>query len=168
MLRLDAILGQRDEARFAGREVDELPVSWAEAGRRRLRRTTTAGTDAAVDLPRGAFLADGAVLADDGTRILVVARTPEPALVIRLSDELGVDERVERAALLGHAFGNQHVPVDVEGGDLRVPLTTSEAVARFTVEALGMSGLRVTVEDVALARRTPLHAKGHGHSTEGT
>ncbi|MDX6567049.1 MAG: urease accessory protein, partial [Gaiellales bacterium] len=87
-------------------------------------------------------------------------------LVIRLSDELGVDERVERAALLGHAFGNQHVPVDVEGGDLRVPLTTSEAVARFTVEALGMSGLRVTVEDVALARRTPLHAKGHGHSAE--
>lgn len=166
MLRLDAILGRRDEARFAGRVVDELPVTWAEAGRRRLRRTTTAGDDAAVDLPRGAFLADGAVLADDGTRIVVVARTPEPALVIRLSDELGIDERVERAALLGHAFGNQHVPVDVEGAALRVPLTTSEAVARFTIEALGLSGLAVTVEDVALARWTPLHATGHGHSGE--
>ena len=163
MLRLGEILGQRDDPRFAGRAVDELPVTWAEAGRRRLRRTTSTGIDAAVELPRGAFLADGAVLHDDGVRVIAVARAREPALVIRISRELEPDERVRRAALLGHAFGNQHVPVDLEGADLRVPLTTSEAVARFTVDALGLSGLTVTVEDVALARRTPLHATGHGH-----
>ena len=163
MLLLDAILGDRHDPQFAGRAVDELPVSWAEAGRRRLRRTTAAGIDAAIDLPRGAFLSDGAVLADDGTRIVVVSRTLEPALVLRLSETLAVDERVQRAALLGHAFGNQHVPVDVEGSAIRVPLTTSETVARFTVEALGMTGVSITVEDVALARRTPLHATGHGH-----
>jgi urease accessory protein UreE len=40
VLRLESILGRRDDPRFAGREVDELPVSWAEAGRRRLRRST--------------------------------------------------------------------------------------------------------------------------------
>jgi urease accessory protein len=163
VLLLDEILGDRHDPRFAEREVDELPVSWAEAGRRRLRRTTASGVDAAIDLPRGGFLADGAVLADDGARIVVVARTLEPALVLRLSETLSVDERVQRAALLGHAFGNQHVPVDVEGAEIRVPLTTSEAVARFTVAALGMSGVSIAVEDVALARRTPLHATGHGH-----
>ena len=161
MLRLETILGQRDDARFAGRAVDELRVTWAEAGRRRLRRVTASGRDVAVDLPRGAFLADGAVLDDDGTRIVAVARTREPALVIRISEELPADERVHCAAVLGHAFGNQHVPVDVEGGDLRVPLTTSEAVARSTVEALALSGVTVSVEIVALARRTPLHATGH-------
>jgi urease accessory protein len=163
VLRLESILGRRDDPRFAGREVDELPVSWAEAGRRRLRRSTASGRDAAIDLPRGAFLADGAVLGDDGTRIVVVRRTPEPALVIGISGSLAPDERVEQAALLGHAFGNQHVPVDVEGAELRVPLTTSEAVARFTVEALGLEGLTLRVEDVALARHTPLHATGHAH-----
>jgi urease accessory protein len=163
VLRLESILGQRDDPRFAGREVDELPVRWAEAGRRRLRRSTASGRDAAIDLPRGAFLADGAVLGDDGTRIVVVRRTPEPALVIGISGSLAPDERVEQAALLGHAFGNQHVPVDVEGAELRVPLTTSEAVARFTVEALGLEGLTLRVEDVALARHTPLHATGHAH-----
>lgn len=166
MLRLDAILGRRDEPRFAGREVDELPVTWAEAGRRRLRRATASGRDAAIDLQRGTFLADGAVLADDGMRIVVVARTLEPALVIRISEALDPDERVRHAALLGHAFGNQHVPVDVDGAELRVPLTTSEAVARFTVEALGLDGLTVSVEDVALARRSPLHATGHGHAPD--
>jgi urease accessory protein len=163
VLRLESILGRRDDPRFAGREVDELQVSWAEAGRRRLRRSTASGRDAAIDLPRGAFLADGAVLGDDGTRIVVVRRTPEPALVIGISESLAPDERVRRAALLGHAFGNQHVPVDVEGAELRVPLTTSEAVARFTVEALALDGLTVRVEDVALARHTPLHGPGHGH-----
>jgi urease accessory protein len=163
VLRLESILGQRDDPRFAGREVDELPVRWAEAGRRRLRRSTASGRDAAIDLPRGAFLADGAVLGDDGTRIVVVRRTPEPALVIGISGSLAPDERVEQAALLGHAFGNQHVPVDVAGAELRVPLTTSEAVARFTVEALGLEGLTLRVEDVALARHTPLHATGHAH-----
>ena len=165
MLLLAAILGDRDEQRFAGREIDELSVTWAEAGRRRLRRATASGRDTAVDLPRGAFLFDGAVLHDDGTRIVVVARTPEPALVIRMSESLDPDERVRRAALLGHAFGNQHVPVEVEGADLRVPLTTSEAIARLTVEALGLSGLTVCVEEVALARRTPVHATGHSHGT---
>ena len=96
---------------------------------------------------------------------MVVARTPEPALVIRISGSLDPDERVRQAALLGHAFGNQHVPVDVEGADLRVPLTTSEAIARLTVEALGLSGLTMSVEVVALARRTPLHATRHSHGT---
>ena len=42
-----------------------------------------------------------------------------------------------------------------------MPLTTSEAVARSTVEALALSGVTVSVEIVALARRTPLHATGH-------
>lgn len=163
MLRLAAILGRRDDPRFAGRAVDELPVTWAEAGRRRLRRATASGRDVAVDLPRGAFLADGAVLDDDGARIVAVARTREPALVIRLSEALAPDERVRCAALLGHAFGNQHVPVDCEDGNLRVPLTTSEAVARATVEALALTGVTVSVEDVALARRSPLHATGHDH-----
>jgi urease accessory protein len=164
MLRLDAILGQRDDPRFAGREVDELPVTWAEAGRRRLRRTTVSGDDAAIDVPRGSFLRDGAVLADDGERIVVVARTPEPALLIRLSDGLCGDERVRIAALVGHAFGNQHVPIDVEGSELRVPLTTSEVVARATIEALGLTGLSVSVESLALGCHAAMRGSAHHHA----
>ena len=160
MLRVAAILGHRDDARFAGRTVDELPVTWAEAARHRLRRSTASGRDVAIDLPRGAFLEDGAVLDDvDGT-IVVVVRAPEPALVIDLA---GVHDPIRSAALIGHAFGNQHVPVDVEGSTIRVPLTTSEQVARATLEGLQIHHLRVTVEAVALGRRTPLHATGHSH-----
>jgi urease accessory protein len=160
MRRLAAILGHRDDERFAGRSVDELPVSWAEAGRHRLRRSTAAGLDVAVDLPRGSFLADGAVLDDDAGTIVVVVRAAEPALVIELA---AVHDPIRAAALIGHAFGNQHVPVDVEGTTIRVPLTTSEQVARATLDALQLGHLRVSVEPVALGRRAPLHASGHAH-----
>jgi urease accessory protein len=160
MLRLDEILGHRDDARFAGRQVDELPVTWAEAGRHRLRRMTASGRDAAIDLPRGAFLADGAVLGDDGDEIVVVVRMPEPALVVDLS---AADDPVRSAALIGHAFGNQHVPVDVLANVIRIPLTTSEEVARATLAGLHLHGLRISVEHVALGRSAPPHATGHAH-----
>ena len=160
MERLTEILGDRDEPRFAGRRVDELPVTWAEAGRHRLRRSTASGRDVAVDLPRGAFLADGSVLADDGAEIVVAVRTLEPALVIELA---GASDPLRSAALVGNVFGNQHVPVDVEGTAIRVPLTTSEEIARATLAALHLHGVEVSVGRVALGRRTPLHASGHAH-----
>jgi urease accessory protein len=161
MRRLSAILGHRDDERFAGRRVDGLPVSWAEAGRHRLRRATAGGSDVAVDLPRGAFLEDGAVLDDDGVTIVAVVRAEEPALVVDLAR---VHDPIRAAALIGHAFGNQHVPVDIEGTTIRVPLTTSEQVARATLDDLHLQHLQVTVEAVALGRRTPLHASRHEHT----
>jgi hypothetical protein len=47
------------------------------------------------------------------------------------------------------------VPVESDVNDVHIPLTTSEAVARATVDALGLEAVRVTVEEVALARRFP-------------
>jgi urease accessory protein len=162
MLLVESIIGTLDDDRFAGRRVEALPVDWAQAAKRRLRAESEAGTDVAVDLPQGAYLADGAVLHDDGERVLAVRRTPEPGLVIRFDAALPAAALAERAARLGHAFGNQHVPLDVDAGTIRVPLTTSEDVARRTVEALGLDGVAVTVEPVAFGRREPL-AKGHAH-----
>jgi urease accessory protein len=166
MLIAREILGRAGEPRFAGRRVERLPVAWDEAGKRRLRRTTDAGTDVAIDLPRGSFLGDGAVLHDDGERIVVAERRPEPALLVRFDPGAPAHELVAQALRLGHAFGNQHVPVDVEGAEVRVPLTTSEEVARATVAALGLTAVRVEVAPVALGRDRPLpggHAHDHHH-----
>ena len=124
----------------------------AEAARRRLRRHTDAGTDVAIDLPAGAYLADGVVLADDGARVVVVRRPPEAALVVVLDAAQDPGRLAAQAVRLGHAFGNQHVPVEVEGCEVRIPLTTSEAVARATVERLDLRGARIAVARVPLAR----------------
>lgn len=164
MLLVQAILGRSDEPRFAGRCAEHLFLTSAAAAKRRFRARTEAGSDIALDLPRGSYLEDGAVLFDDGERIIVAAREPEEALVIRLSSSLGQDELVRQAALIGHAFGNQHVPVEVGKGEIRVPITTSQEIAAATVERLELSGAELSFAYVGFGRYRPL-AAGHDHDS---
>jgi urease accessory protein len=160
------LLGDADDPRYVGRRRVPVPVAWDEASRRRLRRAAQDGTDVAIDLPSPAYLAEGAVLHDDGERVLVVARTLEPALVVRFDLGLPAIRLVEQALALGHAFGNQHVPTDVVEGEARIPLTTSEQIARATVEALHLDGVTLEVVDVALGRLRPLPV-GHARDVAG-
>jgi urease accessory protein len=162
MVRAHQLLGSVHDRPFRDRQVVAVPVAWDEASRRRLRRAAADGTDVAIELDDGGYLADGVVLDDDGQRVLVVARSLEQALVVRLDLTLAPTELTAQAVALGHAFGNQHVPIDVEGAEVRIPLTTSEAVARSTVEGLGLRGAQVSTSMVALARTAPL-SLGHAH-----
>lgn len=156
------VLGHASEERFRDRRSVGVPVAWDEASRRRLRRTAADGTDVAIDLPDGSYLADGSVVHDDGDRVLVIERPPEPALVVRFDPGLPRERLIAQAVALGHVFGNQHVPLEVEGGEARIPLTTSETVARATVDALALEGATATVREVALGSGQPLSA-GAGH-----
>ena len=169
MLLVREILGDWHEPRFAGRPREALLVDSSDAAKRRLRGVTDAGTDVAIDLGRGSYLAHGAVLADDGERIVVVERRPEEAVVVRLALDLPPAQLAEQAARLGHAFGNQHVPIELEGGELRIPITTSVEIARETVLALGLEGVTIEVATVRLGARRPLGAgpgPGHTHGHE--
>jgi urease accessory protein len=164
-IRVTSLLGRVDEFRFAGRRVVEVPIAWDEASRRRQRRTATDGTDLAIALERGDYLAEGSVLHDDGERVLVVARKREPALVVSFDLSLDPSRLVEQALALGHAFGNQHAPVEMADGQAWIPLLTSETVARATVDALDLDGATVDVKEIALGRQRPLPV-GHAHSHE--
>ena len=165
MLRSTAVLGLDHEQRFSGKRVERVAITSADATKRRLRCRTDAGSDVLIDVPRGSYLEDGGVLVDDGERIVVVVREPEDALVIRLSATLDHAELVRQAALIGHAFGNQHVPVDVVEGDVLVPITTSRSIAASTLERLELQGVEYSFDLVPLARRRPLtpqHPHDHG------
>jgi len=163
VLLVREILGDASEPRFAGRRVERLLVGSHDAAKRRLRGTTDADTDVAVDLERGSHLRHGAVLADDGSRIVVVERRLEEAMVVQLSPGLEPGELLAQAVLLGHAFGNQHVPVEVEDGEVRVPITTSRELAAETVRGLGLHGAEVTFGPVRLGCERPLSAPAHRH-----
>ncbi len=163
MLLVREILGDRDEERFAGRMVEKLHVSSHDASKRRLRALTDGGTDVAVDLERGSYLRHGAVLADDGERIVVVERTPEETLIVRLSAGLERDELLAQAVRLGHAFGNQHVSLETVNGEIRIPITTSRDIAAATVRALGLEGAEIDFALVRLGLETPLAAPAHQH-----
>jgi urease accessory protein len=168
ILHVTEILGDSREACYAGRRRETVTVGSADAAKRRLRLRTDAGTDVGVDLPRGSYLREGAVLADDGSRIVVVERALEQALVIRLPSGLAREALIGAAARIGHAFGNQHTPMDVDGEEIRVPITTSAELAEQTVRGLELGpGIELAVEDVRLGCHgpltTPAHGHGHGH-----
>lgn len=163
-LHVREILGDAAEPRFAGRAVEIVRVGSADAAKRRQRLTTDLGTDLALDLPRGTYLHDGAVLADEGGRIVVVERAEEEALVVRFSTALSEEALIEAAARVGHALGNQHVPIDVQNGQVRAPITTSPALATQTVQSLGLEGVEVAVEPARLAAARPLIAPAHRHT----
>ena len=113
--------------------------------------------------PRGSFLRDGAVLADDGERVVVVSRTPEEIMRVTISGQLDGEARVSAALRVGHAFGSQHVPVEVRDGELLVPITTSREVATRTLETLGLDGVEAQFEIRPLARLRPLSGHAHPH-----
>jgi urease accessory protein len=162
VLSVGGILGDRHEPRFRGRRIERLRVDSADAAKRILRRTTDAGSDMAIALPRGSYLADGAVLADDGKRIVVVERLPEAAMVVSFSPTLSRAQLLDAAVRIGHAFGNQHVPLEIEGDKIHIPVTTSAEVVRQTIARLGLSGVSTALASVPLARRHPLPI-GHAH-----
>lgn len=157
------ILGHGDDPRFVGRRRDPLGVDSEEAGRRRLRRATAQGTSVAIDLPRGSFLRQSAVLHDDGERIIVVERSPEPALVVRLDPALPCQLLLEQAARVAHWAGNQHLLVEAAGYEIRVRIATTPELMLQSARALGLHGVQLTVDRVAFAvEHAPSHPRGHG------
>lgn len=162
MIVVGELLGDADEPRFSTRSVETMPVAWHEASRRRLRRQTEQGTDVAVDLPQAGYLRDGAVLADDGQRIVVVRRPPERVVRVRFDAALSRVDLVTAVSCVTHAFANQHVPVEAVEDELRVPVTTSDEIAQDTVRKLDLPGVTVEVADLPVGARQPLSA-GHQH-----
>jgi urease accessory protein len=162
MLLARRILGDADEPQFEGKRVERLPVDVSSAVRRRLRGRTDAGTDIAVDLERGAYLRHGAVLSDQGDFIIAVERVAADALVVRLTGD-SCATRVAAAARVAHAFGNQHVPIEVAGDELRVPITTSTELAMSTVARSVADGVELAVEAVRLGCTEPLQQSMHSH-----
>lgn len=144
MLNADAVLGNATDPQYAGRKVHHVDIGWGDAGKHRQRVTTDTGSEVLIQLPRGTFLHDGAVISDDGAAVVVVRRPQEPAIRIRFADNTG------RALLiLGHVLGNQHAPVEVDEEGLTAPLFTSAHAAHHLLADLGVVG---EVGDVVMAR----------------
>jgi urease accessory protein len=163
-MEVRSIVGDVDEERFARRRCHYVDIGWGDAAKHRQIGRTDTGLQVRIILPRGAFLRDGAVLADDGEQIVVVRRPEEPALAVSFDDNCGADG-ARRMLLLGYLLGNQHAPIDVADDRVAAPLFTSEAAARQMLAELQITG---DIKPVAMAARgwsrtsADAHA-GHHH-----
>ena len=157
-------LGDADDARFDGRMRHHVDIGWGDAGKHRQVVTTDTGQQIRITLPRGSFLRDGAVIADDGTSIVVVRRPAEPAVTARFDDHADSDG-ARRMLLLGYLLGNQHAPIDVSGSSVAAPLFTSEKAAAELLAELGIIGTVAPVPLAALgwSRTSSSTRAGHHH-----
>jgi len=157
MLRLHGIVGDRRDPALAERlhalahadAVEYLFVAEADLGRGRLRAVTDRGTDCAVSLERGETLYDGAVLALEADRAVVV-RAGAPRL-LRLS------ARDDAAALrLGFMAGHLHWRVRLDG-------PAADYTARIAA-LIDEGAVSVAADD---AGEGPDHGHRHGHGEDG-
>lgn len=158
MLIVQEILGRAQDARYAGRVHEVLWIRAADAGRRRLRAKTDGGLDVGLDLAKSEWLFDGAVLDDDGARLVVVARTPEPVMIVTLPEnDLGTLFRI------AHALGNRHAPVDLREGTAVTQVTETPELAARPILALGLPANSVRFDIIPFAAETPPTCTGAHH-----
>lgn len=158
-MNAEAILGDIADPTFAGRRRHVVSIGWGDAAKPRQLVTADSGLEVRILLPRGSFLADGAVIADDGIQVVVVHRPPEPAITVRFDQNSPLS-----MLLLGYVLGNQHAPIDVDHDTLAAPLFTSAHAAEHLLADLGVVG---KVADVPLARMgwsrtSAAHSHSHG------
>jgi urease accessory protein len=163
MIISNGIIGALDAVQRYGGTLDFLDVPWVDASRRRLRRRTKGGLDFALSMQHSQYLFHGAVLFDSEDHTVVVCRPEELALIVDLSQTSSVKDIVRQAALIGHAFGNQHVPVEVDGCSILVPMLSSEDVMTKTVRDLQFGELSLRFDYVRLGASGPLLMTGHAH-----
>jgi len=157
-LIVNGILGRADAPPFSGRPTERILVPAAEAGRRRMRMRSERGSDIALDLPKQSWLFNGAVLHDDGRRILVVVRPPEPVMVIPLANM--TPTAVFR---IGHALGNRHSPSELHDDEIVVPVTDTPELTSRPVLALGLANLALRFEHRPFAADAPPNCGGAAH-----
>jgi urease accessory protein len=155
--RIDRILGNvhtdvvwrecLDRAAATG-VLETLTLTRWDAQKRRLRASTSAGTDLGIALTDTATLCDGAVLAyDPPSGRMIVVRVASPRLLVLTVDGDRCDDVAERAVRLGHVLGNQHWPARVSGRRTEVPLAIDERVVRTVLETYNLAGVRYEFVD---------------------
>ena len=140
--------------------ITELPSPSADTGtlvevhldrhtleKRRWRTLADDGTDIAVDLP--AACRHGDILMTEEDRCYVVVQKVESVIAVAIPDD------TDAAARLGWFFGNQHLPVEIEKGEL---FLEDELQLAKRLEEQGIAFRRLT-----RAFCPDPHSRGHHH-----
>jgi urease accessory protein len=154
-LRVSELLGTSGDSAFSSLRHDYVDFPWFDARKSRQRVRSQAGTELELCLEGGTFISDGAVLWADGTTALVARRVPEQCCRITFSRSAEPQLAVRDATILGHALGNQHIPVEFDGNDLLVPVLTSESVLTDTIARLGLTTIEVHFGQERLFAQSP-------------
>lgn len=162
MLVADSYLGHRSDPEVAARiaDADSLAVTVDDTERRRSRVRTTAadGTDLGIVVARE--LRNGDVLAADD-RLVVVTLAETEALFVDFAEAETSTAATLVAVELGHAAGNRHLDLAVEGERVYLPLAERRERMEREIRPHLPAGATVGTADVSPAL---FDDGGSGHS----
>ena len=144
-------LGKEYEEMSHRGAVEKISISRMESERVRMRKATDKGTDVALTLAPGSRLQHGDVLAK-GERMIVVEIEPEKVAVVRLED-------ARTAILVGHAIGNLHRPIKIQGDNVYFPIQSDDEISLIQKQLAHVPGLKISSQTIVFEPEVAVH--GH-------
>ena len=141
MITVNSVLGnisndQRLKEKYdemdAKKACETIVVSRLESGRVRMRKTSDKGSDIALILPTGSRLRHGDVVVMTEDKMVVVGVQPEDVIGIEVRNNIRADD-IEIPVKVGHAIGNLHRPIKLEGNKIYFPIQADTELDMFTM-----------------------------------
>jgi urease accessory protein len=102
---------------------EKIVVSRLESQRLRMRKTTDKGTDIGLALANGTCLRNGDIVYQTTDRMIAIELEPENVAVLNLKRDDATDsDFFEMAVRIGHAIGNLHRPIKIDGEMIYLPI----------------------------------------------
>ncbi|MDR1069880.1 MAG: urease accessory protein UreE [Gracilibacteraceae bacterium] len=109
---IENIIGRHDEERTTGKQTETVSFEWFERDKRILKKVSSSGKEIGLRLSEPLF--DGAILYEDGNRVIILSLTE--CEIIRIS--------VSSMREMGRAcfeLGNRHLPLSIGDDHVETP-----------------------------------------------
>ena len=110
---------------------ESIRINRIEAQRVRMRKTSSKGTDIALIMTPGTKLRHGDVLLVANDKMVIMELEPENLAVIQVKDNIDEHDAVQLPVAIGHAIGNLHRPLKIEGRKIYFPIQTDSEIEMF-------------------------------------
>jgi urease accessory protein len=110
---------------------ESIRINRIEAQRVRMRKTSSKGTDIALIMTPGTKLRHGDVLLVANDKMVIMELEPENLAVIQVKDNIPEYDAVQVPVTIGHAIGNLHRPIKLEGRKIYFPIQTDSEIEMF-------------------------------------
>jgi urease accessory protein len=140
MITIESVLGNIYKDPSLKKKYDEMmsrslcesiKISRMESQRVRMRKTSNNGTDIALIMPPGSKLRHGDVLLLTAEQMIVLELQPENVISLEIKENLHGHDIIEIPARIGHAIGNLHRPLKLEGRKIFFPIQAESEVEMF-------------------------------------
>ena len=140
MITINSIIGNIYHDENLRKQYDEMSsqslcesirINRMEAQRVRMRKRSSKGTDIALTMTPGTRLRHGDILLLANDKMITIELEPENLAVIEVKDNIHKHDAVEVPATIGHAIGNLHRPIKLEGRKIYFPIQTDSEIDMF-------------------------------------